>query len=61
MEIDTKELDKRIDIMHNEKAKMDYFKYVFEKDDNGAFVRLIIPLNFVKSIIPSKNEPMNYM
>lgn len=34
-------------------------EYLFEKDENEKFIRLVIPNEFVKTIIPSSNTDMN--
>ncbi len=34
-------------------------EYLFEQDENGAFIRLIIPADFVNKIIPSKSDSMD--
>lgn len=35
------------------------FKYLFEKDSNGAYIRLIIPSEFVRLILPEYNGNMD--
>lgn len=39
--------------------KQNDFKYLFEKDSNGAYIRLIIPSEFVRLILPEYNGNMD--
>lgn len=46
--------------MKNDNSNINEMQYIFEQDENGAYIRLVIPADFVSLILsPKRNEAMD--